>query len=348
MKGSLVPINLYSYCNRKIVKALPVIAIAFLFVLSISAGTVSADDNQSTVQAMPFPSITLNITQSAFYNLSFLGLVLHDQNGIYNTIFNKNHWNFDKHNNTTYYYTGNVGLAPGEHFDLTPVSSDSYTPAIPEGGPPISASVNLTLSALGYQLSNVKINNTSSPSGSSGYLFPNYSVMEITVNITFDHPIPGPGQLYLFQLIKSSNSSKSAAKYYLGNVTHNLEDRMQGDHRGLQILPGDLLNSSAFYWWNNTFDLNGVNQTLQSRVGLAMGGILVTFEFPFNSTLTSIFEDPYFGVPGTHLFQNPIVEKGVKDVVAYLIVHAEFLSAGAAAGIGILGISYSMYRRKKF
>lgn len=333
-------------------KVLPAIVVTALFVISISAGSALADDTQTSeshVNVLPFPSINLNVTQSAFYNLSFLGLILHTQSGDYHTIFNKNHWNFIEHNNTTYYYTGIVQLTPGVGEDSSPLSSAiSANPSESEdNSASINAGVNITLSALNYQLSNFQINNTSSPSGSN-YLFPNYSVMEISISVTFQNAIQGPGNLYLLQLIKSSNNSKSAVQYYFGNVTHNLTDRMHGEHRGLQVLPDRVANTSAFYWWNNTFQLNGVNQTMKSRVGLDFGGILIAFDFPFNNSLKKIYEDPYIGVPNSHLFQSKLIQQSVTNLVAYLIVHAEFFGVGAAAGIGILGISYSFYRKRKF
>lgn len=333
-------------------KVLPAILVVSLFLISISAGSALADDNhpnQSQVNVMPFPSINLNVTQSAFYNLSFLGLILHTQNGNFHTIFNKNHWKFVEQNNTTYYYTAKVELSPGTGEDNSPLSPSLSTSPLEgqDNSGQIKAAVNITLNALSYQLSNFSIrSNLSAPAGH--YLFPDYSVMEITISVTFQQAIQGPGNLYLLQLIKSSNSSKSAVQYYFGNVTHNLTDRMHGENSGLQVLPNKVANTSAFYWWNNTFQLNGVNQTMKSRVGLEFGGILIAFDFPFNGSMKKIYEDPYIGVPNSHLFQSKLIQQGVTDFVAYLIVHAEFFGAGAAAGVGILGISYSFYRRRKF
>ncbi len=324
------------------------IIVISLLVLAFSAGSAVAEDDQPVVHALPFPSITLNVTKSAFYNLSFVGLELHTPVQNYATLFHENHWTFTKYNNTTYYYQGKVAFTSGGSIQDGSVTPDASQEDNNQS--PMLATVNLTLSALDYSLNNVQINNTTSPMHGSGYLFPNYSVMEISISITFQQAVQGPGTLLLVQLIKSSNSSKSAVQYYLGNVSHNLTDRMHGDHMGLQVIPDRALsaNNSAFYWWNNTFSLNGVeNHSMRSMVGLGLGGIVIAFAFPFNSTLKSIYEDPFLGVPGTHLFQNPIIKQGINDLVAYLVIHAEFLGAGTAVGIGFLGISYSFYRRRK-
>ncbi len=321
-----------------------ILAVAFL-ILAFSTGTAMADTQESEVQVLPSPSITLNVTNGTFYNLTYAGIVLATQTGVYNTNFNENHWTFKKVNNTSYFYQSNVQLTKnmpggGVNNDVAPFDQQ---------GSPVSslnANVKISLNALTYSLSNLSIENLSS--GTSNYSFPDYSVMEITISIIMQTPVQGPGSLYLYQLIKSSNESNSAVKYFLGNVTHDMKDRMHGGHEGMQILPSAKTRISAFYWWNNTFQLNGVNENLSSIAGLKDGGIYIAFKFPFNNTLSSIYQDPFFGVPGTPLFKNPVIQKDFGKLVNYIVIHAEYLSTGLATGVGLLGISYSIYRKRRF
>lgn len=324
-------------------KVVPVIFIAAVMLLAFSAGTAVADTPESEVHALSYPSVTLNVTSSAFYNLTFTGILVKTSTSIYVANFNENHWTFSKANNTSYSYTSDVKLKN------TPIAGDSALPYDQKGGggPPnnIFANVNISLNALGYSLNNVSISNKSLVPGN--FSFPDFSVMEITISMVFQQPIQGPGTVYLLQLIKSSNESKSAANYYFGNLSQNMTDRMQGEHQGLYI-PAAKSQISAFYWWNNTFQLNGVDKNLTSLVALRDGGIYIEFHFPFNGTLNSINQDPFLGIPGNPLFKNPIIKQDIGKVVDYLLIHAEFLGTGIATGVGILGISYSFYRRRRF
>lgn len=324
-------------------KIVPVIFAAALILIAFSAGSAVADTPESEVHALAYPSVTLNVTSSAFYNLTFMGLLVKTPNSMYVTNFNENRWSFTEINNTSYAYSSNVKLKNGI------MMGDSMAPYDQNGGnsPPneVSANVKISLNALGYALNNVSISNRSLAYGN--FSFPDYSVMEITISIVFQQPIQGPGSVYLLQLIKSSNESKSAVNYYFGNLTQNMTDRMHGNHEGLYI-PTAKSQISAFYWWNNTFELNKVAKNLTSLVALRDGGIYIEFHFPFNGTLKSIYQDPFLGIPGNPLFKNPIIKQDIGAVVNYLLVHAEFLGTGLAAGIGVLGISYSVYRKRRF
>lgn len=326
-------------------KAFPVILAVLFLVLAFSAGAATADTPESEVQVLPSPSITLNITNGTFYNLTFAGMALETHNVMYRTGFFENHWTFTKVNDTSYFYKSNVRLnqvaGEGMSPDVNPASNEQGS----QMGT-LNAEVKITLNALNYSLSNLGIENNSIVNGN--FSFPDYSVMEITISVVFQQAVQGPGALYLYQLIKSSNESNNAVKYFLGNVTHNLRDRLQGDHEGMQIIPSAKERLGAFYWWNNSFQLNGVNKNLTSNVGLRDGGIFIAFKFPFENSLKSIYEDPYFGIPGTPLFKNPIIKKDFGQLINYVVIHAEYLGTGVATGVGLLGISYSIYRRRRF
>ena len=321
-----------------------ILSVAFL-ILAFSAGTAVADTQESEVQVLPSPSITLNVTNGMFYNLTYSRIVLATQSGIYNTNFDENHWTFKKVNNTSYFYQSNVQLKKGM---TGGGANDAVAPLDQQSGsvPSINANVKISLNALNYSLSNVRIENLSS--GALNYSFPNYSLMEITISIVLQNAVQGPGSLYLYQLIKSSNASNNAVKHYLGNGCHDMRDRMHGNHEGMQIMPSAKTRLSAFYWWNNTFQLNGVNKNLTSIAGLKDGGIYIAFKFPFNNTLKSIYQDPFFGVPGTPLFKNPVIQKDFGKLVNYIVIHAEYLSTGLVTGVALLGISYSVYRKRRF
>lgn len=314
-----------------------------ILILAFSAGTAMADTEKPEVQVLPVPSITLTVANGTFYNLTYAGIVLLTPSGQYGAAFDETHWTFKEQNQTSYYYQSNVQLKRGQgngvSDSVTPVSQDDTAQSH------INANVKISLNALNYSLSNLSVMNSSS--AFSNYSFPNYSVMEITVSIVLQTPVKGPGALYLVQLIKSSNESQSPVKYYLGNVVHDLRDRMNGDQQGMQILPSLKSKISAFYWWNNTFKLNGKNENMSSAVALREGGIYLEFKFPFSNSLKSVYEDPFFGIPGTPLFKNPVVKKDFGLLINYLVVHAEFLGTGMLAGTGLFGLAYSVYRKKK-
>lgn len=334
--------------------------VAFLLA-SISAGTAVADHpNQNDhIEAMQNPSVTLNVTSSAFYNLTFTGMLLHAASGVYGAMFSESNWHFYRNNSTSYSYTSNVPMVrtAGQVGDFSDGGGNGHhNNGGPQGG--MLANVTITLNALGYSLDNISLHNVTI--GALNDTFPAFSVMEMTVSVVFNTPVQAPsygGMLQLFQLIKSSNESKSAARYYLGNLTENHDGMPPGNfhgpaggHRGMVIQGNGTAKQaiSAYYWWNNTFLENNNTTNLTSSVIPRDQGIFITFNFPFNGTLHSIYQDPYFGIPGSSFFNNPVIHKDITQVVNYLVIHAEYFATGIAGGIAILGTSYSVYRKRRF
>ncbi len=373
-------------------KIFVVALITVLVLIALSSGAAVAKAQTNQVEAQPFPSITLNMSGGVFYNLSYMGLILKTPNGSYVTSFNQGKWNFTSGSNLTYSYASNVKFVPDNsqgipatagnppggngnghnstnggngngHNSTSGGSSNGQqnnTQGSHGGGPPtgiahgtIDATVAINLKALNDSLSNMGVVNSSA--NSNKYSFPQYSMLEITISVTFQNTVNGPGDLQLIQLIKSSNETNGVNGYYFGDIVHDNSMNVHGNSQGVQIHGGtntsDNATANAFYWWNNNFDLNGVQQNLTSSVVAADGGVFITFNFAFNNStqLKSVYQDPYLGVPGLGIFNSPIVHKIVKTVVNYVIVNAISLSAGIASGVVLVGgATYSVYRKRRF
>ncbi len=226
----------------------------------------------------------------------------------------------------------------------------------PPGGMPnnsMEANVVINLKALNYSLSGMSVSNSSAKP--ENYSFPQYSMLEITISVTFQSPVQGPGNLQLIQLIKSSNESNGINGYYFGKIAHDHSAGVGENSHGVNMANryGNSGNASVnmLYWWNNTFEMNGVSQNLTSTVAQQNGGLFITFNFSFNNTtsLKSVYQDPYIGIPGMPIFKNPIVKKIVGPIVNYVIVNAEYMIIGITSGLILVGgTTYTIYRKHRF
>ena len=374
----------YVFNDCFLVKILPAALVAAVMLMAFSSGVAAAEDQTSHVEAQPFPSITLNMSGGVYYNLSYIALILKTHNGSYVATFNHEKWNFTTGNNGTYSYASDVRFLPDNSQGLPGVSiysqgnggaqgkngsgnnSSSGNPPLNSthgshgGSPPegithntTDANVVINLKALNYSLSNMSVRNSSAES--QNFSFPQYSMLEITISVTFQNPVKGPGNLELVQLIKSSNETNSADRYYFGSIVHDNSKKLHDNSQGIQIPTGHNNSGNgtvnAFYWWNSIFDLNGVKQNLSSTVALSDGGIYIMFDFAFNNStsLKSVYQDPYIGISGAPIFKNPIVKKVEGAIVNYVMINIESLSTGIAFGSVLIGSAvYSVYRKRRF
>lgn len=380
---------MYSGIVFPVRRILPAAVVVILMLTAFFSGVASADAQESQVMAEPFPSITLNMTGGVFYNLSYMGLILQTPNGSHIASFNHGKWNFTDSSNGSYSYSSEVRFLPDN--SPGPMASSVDAAAIgyshgnghntshgnghnsTNGNPPqnstkgshgrgtdnghshnnITAEVVINLKSMNDTLSNMSVMNSSASAGN--YSFPRYSMLEITISVTFSNAVEGPGNLELVQLIKSSNVTSSADRYYFGDIAHGRSNGHSESNSGVQIPAGNGTSGNstmnAFYWWNNSFDMNGVSRNLSSNVTIADGGVYITFNFPFNNStsMKSVYQDPYIGIPGYPIFKNPIVKKIVGTIINYVVVNIESLSAGLAFGVVLVGGAvYSIHRRRRF
>lgn len=357
-------------------KLLPAALVTAVMLISLFSGAAAAQSQSPQVEAQTFPSITVNVSGGVSYNLSYMGLLLNTPNGSYTTSFNQGNWNFTSGNNGTYSYTSDVMFHPagqqvgnstrnGNNISGGRNSSNGSHPPQQstlgaQGGQSsgvshnvISANVVINMKELSYSLPNMTIVNSSAESTS--YSFPQYSTLEITFSVTFQTPVQGPGNLEMTQLITSSDRNNGAYGYYFGNIANDHTNKVNQNSKGVQVPAGNKGsgngNVNAFYWWNNIYDMNGVQNSLNSTVAQANGGAFITFNFTFNNStsLKTVFQDPYLGISGFPVFKNPIVKKVVGTIVNYVVINIESLSTGLAFGLVLIGAaSYSVYRKRRF
>ncbi len=359
----------------------PAALVASVILVALSSGVATAENQSPHVEAQSFPSITLNTSGGVNYNLTYAGLYLETPNGSYMANFNHGKWNFATGNNGTYAYSSEVRFLPdnskgtwgapggpqgkrgnpGKGNTASRSISQTYSPLNPgAGGPPsgksdniIGANVIIAMKELNYSLSNMSVSNTSAKS--LNFSFPQYSMLEITISVTFQNPVEGPGMLEMLQLIKSSNMSNGPDNYYFGNIAHDHSKGPLEKSQGIRM-PATGNNTgngtmNAFYWWNSAFQLNGATHNLTSAVTQGNGAVYIAFNFSYNSStsLKSVYQDPYIGISGEPIFKNPIVQKVVGTVVNYVMVNAEYFATGLVSGIVLIGgTTYSIYRKRRF
>ena len=114
-----------------------------------------------------------------------------------------------------------------------------------------------------------------------------------------------------------------------------------------------LLNNSiypALFWWNNTYNLNGNNETLISPYGNMLQDMFesgqINFEFNLSGSSSMIFQDPYLATAGIGITTLP-PSTITLAAINFLLEHAELLAGGAAIGSVLIAIPYFAYRRKK-
>ena len=120
-----------------------------------------------------------------------------------------------------------------------------------------------------------------------------------------------------------------------------------------QQFNGYLLNNSkypALFWGNNTYTLNGNNESFGSSNSSKFQDVFesgqVYFGFNLSGSSSVIFQDPYLATAGIGITSLP-PSTITLAAINFLLDHTELLAGGAAIGSMLIAIPYFAYRKRK-
>ena len=348
---------------KKAIVALLLFALLMLPAAGASAPVVKINDQakpSSDLYFNSFPQIYINASGNTSFNVSFLALMLVANTGIYMSYFPSESWDIKKVSQNELIYQSSISLKPlvsedysylRNQFNVSNLSNinNTYIQKYADGHESESNGISATVQII------IQKTNFTNPSFTSNSTL--ISGFDITFKFTPSSPIPGPGSSLPVMLPGQASGS---GNLFLFQV---LGARIQNDMEGFQSLmkspkapstdhaSGIEVNKSGFssyYWWNNTYQLNNKQAALNySETNMGKYHIVV-FKYNFTSSLESIIQDPYFSVPQVDLFKNPILQKDINNAAQFVFLHIELFSAGIGTGAIFLGISYGMYRKRRF
>lgn len=298
------------------------------------ATSVADAPHQQTGSITPFsyPTVRISVNQSTSFNLSLedISLISHAHN--YNVVYSANlrmgKWtvHYNDHNLS---YSSTLFMRP-----VTPIMIGN--PHNNNNGlrNPLTVHVEVNITR-----------STRAPKITTGNSTIN-STLQITYYLSFSSEIPGTGQVIIGQGIAENSRFNF---FNLNPQNNNMEFPHAKKGQGLIFSNKTTDNAFAAFWWNNTYELNGMEQNLSSNYTISNNReSLVFFTYNFTDGLKTIYQDPYFTIYGLNIFSYPVLKQDLYRAYNYILMNIEDLVAGLGIGAGIIGISYASYRRRKF
>lgn len=314
-----------------------IVVIMLISGVGVQASASHGSDDHGVIYGNT-PSIAVNISSNVSYNLTYIGLIYQiPGSSPYVNYFAGDSWNsMLDHNGSISFYSA---------FYFSSASNKSERAHNSSFSPP-SASIfinmtptNATPSAISS--SNASINVTG---------FSNSTYYKISTYIDIS-------------TASSTNTNRQNAKVILVMNFAGLNAREDGyegngvmpDHHGPMNFNGYLLNSGkykALFWWNDSYNLNGANQTMTFYNGNMFGmdsmpesGL--NFIFNLSGSQGVIYQDPYLATSGVSI-TSLTISTVQQQIATFLFQHAELLGTGVAIGAILIALPYVMHRRRRF
>ncbi len=317
-----------------------IIAVALFILILPSVGAASpAGSQQSYMKIDRWPGVEINLTNSTF-NLTFAAMILHEGHFNYVARFPEQQWAVSKINSTTIEYAADINFRPffGPMWDFPQAAANEDNQKNNAGvadfnfhGPPISdiaAHSNITMQ---------KFSTAITEANGTSY---NSTGLRISIGLTSSE-ISGSGYLVLIQFLGARAGEREDIYHTFYGFAQDMKFQSP---EGIEARDQ---NISAYYIWDNSYEINGQEQQLQNYTYTSGGLTLLEFRYNFTSGINSLFQDPYFSVPAFNVFNSRFIDSGIKTAADFIIEHAELLSAGIATGMVLVGIPYGMHRRRQ-
>ncbi|MHB1708342.1 MAG: hypothetical protein ACYCT2_02560 [Thermoplasmataceae archaeon] len=316
-------------------------AIALVIILmsgiGFQAGAVHGDNGSVVFGNAPFINVTL--PDNVGYNLTYLGLVYVPGPGFTQpaaNYFSTDNWSnsFSSNGNMSYHSTFQIGQTGMGMMD------DHYSQA----GNSLSVSIFINVTP-------VKTGNSANqtPGNYNVTDFANYTYYRITTWISATSaatPSSGGKLVLVVSFGGREDGSQISGSKFMGIG-------MMSENERAQHFNGYLLNNSrypALFWWNNTYNLNGNNETFNQSYSNVYSDMFesgqVNFEFNLSGSSSVIFQDPYLATAGIGITTLP-PSTITLAAINFLLEHTELLAGGAAIGSVLIAIPYFAYRRRK-
>ncbi len=321
--------------------------ILFLVLFSLIAlPAASAEDGghspetpvENELHFTSYPQVFINASKNTSFNLSYEGMLLFSQTGFYYAYFPSETWAVHRVSNNSLYYSSHLtfhktdpnilnGLAKRFNISSTLITGNQEDSG---NGQDSRVTSDITIWMNKTQVANPVPGNTSK-----------LSSFQLTFLMS-SNSITGQGDLLLIQQLGAKLDNSFEQYHHLAQVTKNLT-KLNTTTIGVSSTRYD-----AYYWWNNSFSINGKVSQLNASKSTDGNVDTLIFQYHFTNGIQSLSQDPYFSVPQINLFQSPILQKDIQNAASFLILHSELLAAGFGTGIALLGFSYASFRRKKF
>lgn len=317
-----------------------IVAVALLvLVMPAVAAASPSGTRQPYLKIDKWPGVEINMTTSSF-NLTFSAMVLHEGRFNYVARFPAQQWVVTNINTTTIEYSALLNFVPFFrpmwNFPQTAINdssqmSDGIVDNFGFHGVPgrdITAHSSITLEKVSTTIT--EPNGTSSDS----------TGLKIIIGMTSDD-ISGSGYVVLIQFLGARAEERQDFYHPFNGFARNM---MSQYHEGMEA---EEHNISAYYIWNNTYQVNGEVHQMENYTFTSGGLTLLEFRYNFTDGLKSLYQDPYFSVPAFNVFNSRFLDSGIKTATDFLIEHAEIFSAGIVTGMVLVGIPYGLYRRRQ-
>ena len=314
-------------------KSLLVFSVLILLVALPATSVADAPHQQEgSITPFSYPTVRISVNQSTSFNLSLqdISLISHTEN--HNVVYTANlgmgKWtvHYNDHNLS---YSSTLFMRPMNPVTISPPHNNHNSLGNPLT---VHVVVNITRS-------------NSAPIISTGNSTIN-STLRITYYLSFNSKIPGSGQVIIGQGIAENSRFDF---FNLNPQNNNMEFPHAKKGQGLIFSNKTTNNAFAAFWWNNTFELNGMEQNLSSNYTISNNReSLVLFTYNYTDGLKTLYQDPYFTIYGLDIFSYPVLKQDLYRAYNYILMNIEDLVAGMGIGAGIIGLSYASYRRRKF
>ena len=318
---------------------LKVIALVIVLMsgIVVQAGAEHGDNGSVVFGNAPFINVTL--PHNVSYNLTYLGLVYVP--GALSPQPSANYFSRDNWSNS---FSNNGSMSYHSNFQIRPTGMGMMDDHSSQAGNSISVSIFINVTP-------VKPGNLAnqSPDSHNVTTFANYTYYRITtwISATSATTVSSGGKLVLVVSFGGrEDGTDITGSEFMGTG-------MMGENEHAQQFNGYLLNNSrypALFWWNNTYNLNGNNETLISPYGNTLQDMFesgqINFGFNLSGSSSVIFQDPYLATDGIGITTLP-PSTITLAAINFLLEHAELLAGGAAIGSVLIAIPYFAYRRKK-
>ena len=317
-----------------------IIAVALLVLVlpAVSMGA-PAGSQQPYMKIDRWPGVEINLTNSSF-NLTFAAMILHQGRFNYVARFPAQQWAVSRLNSTTVEYGAELNFRPffqpmwnfpqtaTNHADqMNDTMMDDFGfHGVPSSD--ITAHSNITLQ---------KVSTIITEANGTAY---NSTGLKIIIGMR-SGDISGSGYVMLVQFLGARSGERQDFYHPFSGFGRNM---MFKNPEGVEA---EEHNISAYYIWNNSYQVNAVEHQMQNYTYTSGRLTLLEFRYNFTDGLKSLFQDPYFSVPAFNVFNSRFLDNGIRTAADFLIEHAELFSAGIATGMVLVGIPYGLHRRRQ-
>ncbi len=323
-------------------RLLLILAIFSLIALPVA----SADDGghnpetpvENELHFTSYPQIYINPSSNASFNISYEGLLLFTQHGLFYAYFPSETWTIHRVSNSSLYYSSHLEFHRTDasylknieqKFNISSkVVNDDQQDYRFGLETPITSAITIWMNKT-MTANPLPDNNTS------------LSSFQLTFSMR-SNSINGPGDLLLIQQLGDQLGNQFQQYHHLSRFSQNYTKL---NASGISVTN---TNYSAYYWWNSSFTVNGKTSQLNASKSTDGNVDTLIFQFHFTNGIHTLTQDPHFSVPSVDLFQSPILQKDIQQAANFFIVHSELLASGFATGLVLLGISYVSFRKRKY